>query len=94
MVVLGSVFCDSESFEVIFKLIDMGLQVIVIYVGILLDLFCEGQGIVVIGVLVEVGVIQVEEVLVKYDEEYMLLELVEQMKGIKYVKFSEGSYEQ
>lgn len=25
--------------------------------------------------------------LVKYDEEYMLFELVEKMKGIKYVKF-------
>lgn len=93
MVVPGSVSRDSESLEVTFKLIDTGPQVIVTYAGILPDLFREGQGIVATGVLAEAGVIQAEEVLAKHDEEYMPPELAEQMKGIKHVKPSEGSYE-
>ena len=93
MVVPGSVSRDSESLEVTFKLIDTGPQVTVTYAGILPDLFREGQGIVATGVLAEAGVIQAEEVLAKHDEEYMPPELAEQMKGIKHVKPSEGSYE-
>ena len=93
MVVPGRVSRDSESLEVTFKLIDTGPQVTVTYAGILPDLFREGQGIVATGVLAEAGVIQAEEVLAKHDEEYMPPELAEQMKGIKHVKPSEGSYE-
>lgn len=93
MVVPGSVSRDSESLEVTFKLIDTGPQVTVTYAGILPDLFREGQGIVATGVLAKAGVIQAEEVLAKHDEEYMPPELAEQMKGIKHVKPSEGSYE-
>lgn len=93
MVVPGSVSRDSESLEVTFKLIDTGPQVTVTYAGILPDLFREGQGIVATGVLADAGVIQAEEVLAKHDEEYMPPELAEQMKGIKHVKPSEGSYE-
>ena len=93
MVVPGSVSRDSESLEVTFKFIDTGPQVTVTYAGILPDLFREGQGIVATGVLAETGVIQAEEVLAKHDEEYMPPELAEQMKGIKHVKPSEGSYE-
>jgi cytochrome c-type biogenesis protein CcmE len=42
-----------------------------VYVGILPDLFAEGQGVVTAGVLDENGVFNATEVLAKHDENYM-----------------------
>lgn len=80
---LGSVQCDFNLLKVIFIIYDVEGLVDVFYEGILLDLFCEGQGVVVQGELEKGNYIFVKEVLVKYDENYMLLE-VEKVMEVNY----------
>jgi cytochrome c-type biogenesis protein CcmE len=92
MVVPGSVSRDGETLAVSFDLVDTGLPVTVSYLGILPDLFREGQGIVATGVLTESNHIDAHEVLAKHDEEYMPPELAEKMKGIKHVKPDQAAY--
>jgi cytochrome c-type biogenesis protein CcmE len=92
MVVPGSVSRDDETLAVSFDLVDTGLPVTVSYLGILPDLFREGQGIVATGVLTESNHIEAHEVLAKHDEEYMPPELAEKMKGIKHVKPAQAGY--
>jgi cytochrome c-type biogenesis protein CcmE len=92
MVVPGSVSRDDETLAVSFDLIDTGPLVTVSYLGILPDLFREGQGIVATGVLTESNHIEAHEVLAKHDEEYMPPELAEKMKGIKHVKPDQAAY--
>lgn len=60
-----------------FIVIDIVCGVLVVYYGLLLDLFCEGKGVVVCGWLGEDGIFVVNEVFVKYDENYMLFEVVD-----------------
>ena len=60
MVMPGSVKRDPHSLKVNFS----------IYEGILPDLFREGQGVVVQGVLGENNHVQAKEVLAKHDENY------------------------
>lgn len=67
----------GEGQYVVFCVIDMVYDILIEYDGILLDLFCEGQGVVVEGVFQIVDVFLVEIVLVKYDEIYMFFEVVE-----------------
>jgi len=86
MVVEGSVQRNQDTLAVEFDLVDTGPIVTVSYIGILPDLFREGQGIVATGVLQENNLIVADEVLAKHDEEYMPPELAEKMKGIKHVK--------
>lgn len=86
MVVEGSVQRNQDTLAVEFELVDTGPIVTVSYIGILPDLFREGQGIVATGVLQENNLIVADEVLAKHDEEYMPPELAEKMKGIKHVK--------
>lgn len=99
LVVPGSVYRDSESLKVSFKLADMRMPisfsetdatVTVTYDGILPDLFREGQGIVANGVLVHGNMIEASEVLAKHDENYMPKELADDM-GKKHVKPSYGN---
>ena len=72
MVVCGSVAHDASGLGVSFALTDhRGSDFIVRYVGILPDLFREGQGILVTGQLDAVRVFQASEVLAKHDENYM-----------------------
>jgi cytochrome c-type biogenesis protein CcmE len=71
MVVDGSVQRSDTSLEVAFELTDYAATVPVIYVGILPDLFDEGQGAVASGELNEEGVLMASEVLAKHDENYM-----------------------
>ncbi|WP_370260310.1 cytochrome c maturation protein CcmE [Idiomarina sp.] len=85
MVVEGSVDRDPETLEVSFKVTDTGPEVIILYQGILPDLFREGQGIVAQGELIAPRTLKASEVLAKHDEEYMPPELAEKMKGIKHV---------
>ncbi len=80
MVVEGSVRRDLETLDVVFELTDYQSKVRVHYQGILPDLFREGQGIVAMGHLDELGVFMAEEVLAKHDENYMPPEVAESLE--------------
>ncbi len=72
MVKDGSVDRATEDLTVRFVISDLKeAQVTVEYVGILPDLFREGQGVIARGVLNEDGIFVAEEVLAKHDENYM-----------------------
>lgn len=71
MVREGSVERASDSLQVRFVVTDYQADLTVVYEGILPDLFAEGEGVVVTGILDENGVFQAEEVLAKHDENYM-----------------------
>ncbi|MCU4675787.1 cytochrome c maturation protein CcmE [Catenovulum sp. 2E275] len=88
MVVEGSVKRLGEGLKVQFELADAASKqnIVIVYDGILPDLFREGQGIVANGYLTSATTIEAFEVLAKHDEEYMPPDLAEAMKGIKHVK--------
>lgn len=67
----GSVVRSKESAMVEFRITDTAASIPVVYVGILPDLFREGQGVVAQGRLDEQGVFQASQVLAKHDETYM-----------------------
>ncbi len=71
LVVVGSVLRDESSLKVNFDMTDGARNVTVEYVGILPDLFREGQGIVAQGAMRSDGVFVAVEVLAKHDENYM-----------------------
>ena len=71
MVVEGSIRRSPDSLEVRFDVTDYKATVTAVYVGILPDLFAEGQGVVTAGVLDASGVFNATEVLAKHDENYM-----------------------
>ncbi len=72
MVMAGSVDRSTEDLTVRFVISDLkAAEVTVEYVGILPDLFREGQGVIARGVLNKDGVFVAEEVLAKHDENYM-----------------------
>lgn len=72
MVLEGSVVRSVEDLSVSFRIGDMkAAEVEVIFVGILPDLFREGQGVIARGELNQNGVFIAEEVLAKHDETYM-----------------------
>ncbi|MEM7196481.1 MAG: cytochrome c maturation protein CcmE [Pseudomonadota bacterium] len=80
MVVDGSVVRDSSGLGVEFDLSDTAENVTVRFIGILPDLFREGQGIVATGKL-ENGQFVAHEVLAKHDETYMPPEVSEALKN-------------
>jgi cytochrome c-type biogenesis protein CcmE len=92
MVVPGSVKRHDDSLDVTFDLTDTGPIVSVSYQGILPDLFREGQGIIITGILEGSNRVRAEEVLAKHDEEYMPPEMAEKLKGIKHVKPDNTGY--
>jgi cytochrome c-type biogenesis protein CcmE len=65
--------------QVTFRVTDLANTVPVVYVGLLPDLFREGQGVIVEG-YVENGVLRAQEVLAKHDENYMPPEVAEALK--------------
>ncbi|WP_144822225.1 cytochrome c maturation protein CcmE [Marinobacter piscensis] len=71
MVEEGSVIRDPDSLKVEFKVTDYSASVPVEYMGILPDLFAEGQGIVAMGRLGTDGRFVADQVLAKHDENYM-----------------------
>lgn len=80
MVTEGSVKRSEEDLTVNFMISDTrDAHVQVQYVGILPDLFREGQGVIARGVLRGDGVFKAEEVLAKHDENYMPPELEKMM---------------
>lgn len=80
MVMPGSVKRDPTTLAVSFKLYDANGVVSVSYVGILPDLFREGQGVVAQGVLAPNHLIKAEQVLAKHDEKYTPPEIEDAMK--------------
>ena len=66
--------------QVKFVITDFQASVEVIYDGILPDLFGEGQGVVVQGLLGSDGKFTATEVLAKHDENYMPPEIAESLK--------------
>lgn len=81
MVLPGSLKRDGQTLKVIFKLYDINGVVDVTYVGILPDLFREGQSVVVQGVLEKDNLIAAKEVLAKHDENYTPPEVKEAMSN-------------
>ncbi|TVQ35540.1 MAG: cytochrome c maturation protein CcmE [Geminicoccaceae bacterium] len=79
LVVDGSVLHGANG-EVRFHLTDELADIEVRYVGILPDLFREGQGIVAIGMLSPEGRFDASEVLAKHDEGYMPPEVAEALE--------------
>jgi cytochrome c-type biogenesis protein CcmE len=66
--------------SVAFTVTDGNATVPVVYVGILPDLFEEGQGMIGLGRLVD-GTFQATEILAKHDENYMPVEVIEALEA-------------
>lgn len=80
MVEEGSVVRDPDSLKVEFRVTNFSDSVPVEYVGILPDLFAEGQGIVAMGRLSNEGRFVADQVLAKHDENYMPPEVSESLE--------------
>jgi len=79
----GSLKREDDGLTVNFLVTDNAETVSVRYVGILPDLFQEGQGVVTQGRLSEDGVFVAHEVLAKHDETYMPKEVSEALEQAK-----------
>jgi cytochrome c-type biogenesis protein CcmE len=75
----GSV-AKGQNGEVRFAVTDGKSAVPARFVGILPDLFREGQGVVAEGRVDEAGIFQADTVLAKHDETYMPKEVVDALK--------------
>lgn len=67
----GSLSRENDGLTVHFKVTDNANTIPVTFVGILPDLFREGQGVVAQGKLNGKGIFEAKEVLAKHDESYM-----------------------
>jgi len=79
LVVEDSIERDADG-TIRFRLTDMAEEVVVVYAGILPDLFREGQGIVANGRMRDNGVFEANEILAKHDENYMPKEAADALK--------------
>jgi len=79
----GSVKREDDGLTVHFLVTDNAQTVPVRYVGILPDLFREGQGVITQGRLSDDGVFVAHEVLAKHDETYMPKEVAEALEQAK-----------
>ncbi len=79
LVVDGSVERAEGSMDLRFRVTDMNCEVPVSYVGVLPDLFREGQGVVAHGRLGDDGVFQADKILAKHDENYMAPEVADSL---------------
>ena len=66
---------EKKVQETVFTITDFEKEIFVYYIGILPDLFSEGQGVVVEGNLVNENRFNAKIVLAKHDENYMPAEL-------------------
>ncbi len=81
MVLAGSLNRSTTDLGVRFVISDLSeAEVEVRYVGILPDLFREGQGVIAHGRLQEDGVFYAAEILAKHDENYMPPELRQELR--------------
>jgi len=81
----GSVKREDDGLTVHFMVTDNAQTIAVKYVGILPDLFREGQGVVTQGRLDDGGIFLASEVLAKHDETYMPSEVAEALEEAKQV---------
>ena len=72
--------------EISFIITDYNKEILILYVGILPDLFKEGQGVVVEGIVEGEGIFKATTVLAKHDENYMPPEI----KNIPSIKESKN----
>ncbi len=79
LVSIGSVVRDKDA-RVSFSVTDNLASVPVRFVGILPDLFREGQGVVAEGTFASDGQFQADTVLAKHDERYMPKEVADALK--------------
>jgi len=70
----------GDNLNVRFEVTDGNKSVPVTYVGILPDLFREGQGVVTEGALEPGGIFKADSVLAKHDETYMPKEVADALK--------------
>ncbi len=91
MVQENSVVRDPESLKVEFSVTDFTSSVPVEYVGILPDLFAEGQGVVAMGRLDKNGRFIADQVLAKHDENYMPPEVNDALEKAAGKRASEGA---
>jgi len=80
LVEVGSVV-RKDSGQVDFKVTDTANTVSVTYIGLLPDLFKEGQGVVAEGKLDQAGLFHADTVLAMHDERYMPKEVVDALKA-------------
>jgi cytochrome c-type biogenesis protein CcmE len=73
-----------------FRVTDGRADVTVHYVGILPDLFREGQGVVALGSIAPDGSFRAQEVLAKHDEAYMPKEVADALKKSGHWNPAEG----
>ena len=71
----------GDAGRVDFKVTDTATALPVTYVGLLPDLFQEGQGVVAEGKLDPAGLFHADTVLAKHDERYMPKEVVDALKA-------------
>ncbi|MFW5679077.1 MAG: cytochrome c maturation protein CcmE [Pseudomonadota bacterium] len=88
LVVDGSLVHGADG-EVRFALTDAVADIEVRYVGLLPDLFREGQGIVAVGMLGPDGRFEATEVLAKHDEGYMPPEVAEALERANHLMVNE-----
>jgi cytochrome c-type biogenesis protein CcmE len=86
----GSVQRDAGK-SIKFIITDVNRELAVSYVGLLPDLFREGQGVVAEGVLETASTFRADSVLAKHDEKYMPRELTDSLKKQGYFKHGEKS---
>ena len=70
----------GEGTQISFAITDSEKSVPVTYVGILPDLFREGQGVIAEGTMRSDGVFAADTVLAKHDENYMPKEVADSLK--------------
>ena len=81
----GTVERQEGGLATQFIVTDGPKEVLVEYVGILPDLFREGQGVIARGHLNADGIFEANEVLAKHDENYMPPEVAEALKETGHV---------
>ena len=70
----------GDNLQIRFEVTDGNKDIPVRYVGIVPDLFREGQGVVAEGLLEQGNVLAADTVLAKHDERYMPREVVDALK--------------
>ena len=76
----GSLTREPGSLDLEFTLTDTVHELVVVYTGVLPDLFRDGQGIIARGNLGGDGRFVADEILAKHDENYMAPEVTESLR--------------
>ena len=75
---------STTNHHITFIVTDNKNNIVVEYEGILPDLFSEGQGTVIEGILGKNNILNAEKVFAKHDENYMPASIKEQLKSANY----------